>query len=204
MKIELTDALLNAIDYRLVDLHTALPAIVQKYYPDTQVADVQPAIKKKYNLGGEEQILDMPVITGVPVVFPSAKNSCLVFPIEQGDSVLLVFSERSMERWLSSGGVTEGGINRKFDLTDAIAIVGLHSFNNPNVVDANTLTLQHKQAKIKLTNSNKISIGNEQLELLDWLNRLVTEIKAITVDGSPIENIAAFTDLQTELSGLKV
>jgi len=203
MRMQLSDALLNAIDFRLVDIHTAIPGIVQSYDPATQQAEVQVAIKKTYGIAGEDVVLDAPVITSVPVVFPSTKNSFLIFPVEQGDSVLLVFSERSLERWLSAGGVVEGGINRKFDLTDAIAIVGLHAFNEPITADSASLTLQHKSAAIKLTDDSKVSIGNDQLELLDWLDRLVTEIKAITVDGNPIENIAAFATLQTELGNLK-
>jgi len=203
MKVELTDALLNAIDFRLEDLHTNLPGIVQKYYPATQTADIQPAIKKKYLIDGEIQILDNPVITNVPIAWQGGGNSSLTFNLEPGDAVLLCYCERSLERWLSAGGTTENGINRKFDIKDAIAIPRIKTLNNPLSQESGVTAWKNSQLGIKLYNNNKLWIGNDQVELLDWLDRLVDEIKSITVEGKPIDNIAAFTTLQTELSELK-
>lgn len=204
MKLTLEDTIKNIADIRIANIHTSIPAIIQTYDASKQKASVIPAIKKTYLKNGKKITEPMPVITNVPVCFLRSKHSSMTFPLEQGDEGLIVFCERSLERWLASGGVTENGDPRKYDLKDAVFYPGLEDFAAGTVTEGESLAIKHYNAKILLTKENKIAIGNESLELLDWLHRLVTEIKAITVGGQPIDNIAAFTTLQNELGNLKV
>jgi len=205
MKQSLSDILQNAVDAMTSALHTSIPAIIEAYDKTSQKASVQPAIQKKFKFpDGIEQNLQPPVITDVPVIFPSGRYSSLTFPLEKGDGVQLLFCERAIERWLASGGVTENGVPRRYDLKDAVAIPGIRPFNAETITAGTSLALKHHKAKIIMTEDSKIQIGNNSIELLTWLDDLVQKIEGITVEGKPIDNIADFVTLRNELSKLRV
>jgi len=113
-----------AVDNALNETHTCLPAIIESFDATTQTAKVNPSIRRiVYN--GDKIVI--PPIINVPVVFPSSGGYSITFPVAAGDEVLLVFSERSIDMWLQSGGVQDPLDRRKHDYSDAIAIIGLHS-----------------------------------------------------------------------------
>ena len=103
-------------------LHTSVPGIIQSYDPEGPTVEVKPAMKKRYVDG---TILEYPTIVSVPVVFPRTARFQMTFPLEKGDGVLLVFSERSIEAWMKSGKASTPSNTTKFSLTDGIAIPGL-------------------------------------------------------------------------------
>lgn len=117
----------NAISDRLLDVHTALPARIERYDASRQMADVKPLIQANSLLeSGAVEAEPLPVICDVPVVFPGAGGFRLTFPVKEGDYVLLVFAEASMDTWLEVGGDPDPRDYRRHHLADAIAIVGLH------------------------------------------------------------------------------
>lgn len=169
----------QAIQYNLLGIHTALPGQIESYDYSQQKADVKPLIKRNYKDG---EVTALPVITSVPVIWPRAGNASLTFPLNKGDGVLLVFSERSMDTWLSIGSDAVPGDPRKFDLSDAIAIPGLYPFCTSGLAENNAdVLLRHGEAKFKLDSSAKIAIGNDSQELLDLLDQLLTALIQTTV-----------------------
>lgn len=121
--------LLNRLAVRIgVDTRVALPATVQSYDASMQTVDVKPLLRDQLeNEDGELDELSLPVINAVPVVFPGAGGFRLTFPIAAGDTVLLVFSDRSIDEWQDLGTETTPQDVRRHALSDAIAIPGLHS-----------------------------------------------------------------------------
>lgn len=113
-------------------MHTAIPGIVSKYDSTKPSVEVQPVVKKVYY---NNQEVSFPVIVSVPVVFPRTNRFHLSFPIEQGDMVLIVFSERSIEEFLQTNKESTPTNTRKFSLTDAIAIPGLFGFNKGSRIE---------------------------------------------------------------------
>lgn len=161
----LAQVILEAIESRLVDLHTAIPGIVDSYDAATQTASVKPCIKRKYSDGS---IVDLPVINKVPVVIPSGGGFFASFPIQKNDSVLLVFSERSLEYWKETGGVVNPGDPRKFHIADAFAIPG--GLAKPSVftnTDPEKLVIGHKDgnAEIHADKNGPVSIKASELIL---------------------------------------
>lgn len=73
----MTDAMRQAIQFQLYDVHTALPGQVISYDYSTQKASIQPCLKKSY-LDGTTQ--EMPILNNVPVIFPKAGGASLTFP----------------------------------------------------------------------------------------------------------------------------
>lgn len=116
----------------LADTRVSIPARVERYDSAKQLVDVKPLLKESYRAeNGEEIIESLPVITNVPVVFPGAGGFRLTFPVAVGDTVLLVFADRSIDSWLDQGGEASPLDERRHHLKDAIAIPGLHPNNAP-------------------------------------------------------------------------
>jgi len=149
-------------------VNTCLPGRIETYNVPDQRASVKPLLKKVY-IQGEVQAL--PIITNVPIVFPRTKKSGITFPLVRGDGVLLVFSQRALERWKSSGEDTEPGDPRKFDLSDGIAIPGLFSFKQPNLASNNNdLEIHHEDQKVTIKKNSDIELGTGLL-----LSKLVND-----------------------------
>jgi hypothetical protein len=107
-------------------LCVACPGVVTAYDPATRLASVQPQLRKPVTLeDGSTATETPPVVPHVPVVMPSAGGFSATFPIAPGDSVLLVFSDRSIDTWLDKGDVVDPGAAHMHDLADAIAFPGL-------------------------------------------------------------------------------
>lgn len=127
----LQDLLTRFRESLLADLHTSLPGKVVKYDPSTQKADVQPLIKERYaDENGAMQARELPVIPAVPVQFPGAGGYRITFPVNVGDTGLIVFSEASLDKWLVSGGTVDPADDRRHDLTDAVFLPGLRDFGH--------------------------------------------------------------------------
>ena len=193
-ELNTADLLNKAMDNKLAGIHTCLPGKIEKYDPATCKADVKPLLRKRW-FGGTA--LSMPVIANVPVVFPRAGSAALTFPISVGDGVLLIFAERSLDKWLSDGGEVTPDDPRKFDLSDAIAIPGLYPFSESNPDTAGEkLVLQYGGGKLVIDSSGKVALGNSAEELLDLIDDLITLISTAAVVVDPNTGIGAVTAAQ--------
>ena len=116
----------SALDARLGDVHVAIPARVESYDSGSNRISAQPLIRRGViNEDGERVAERLPIITEVPVIFPGSGGIRIKFPISTGDNVLLIFSESSLDKWLSRGGDVDPLDDRRNSLSDAIAIPGL-------------------------------------------------------------------------------
>lgn len=204
-KTDFPDVLRGFIDARLADIHTCLPGRIEKYDHTKQKASVKPLIKKQYRDG---EVQSLPVIVNVPVVWPRSGGASLTFPVQAGDGVLLLFTERAMERWLSSGGEAVPGDPRKFDLSDAIAIPGLVPFTEGSLSENNEdVLLVHNDAKLKIDASGKLALGNSQAELLDIVDQLLQLLidsrTATSIGLQPLTVVPQITQLRNTLNSIK-
>ena len=156
------------IDNRLKELHTALPGIIQSFDPELQTVSVQPAIKRIFKSISEDSQdtipMELPILINVPILYPRGGGFSLTFPISVGDECLLLFSERSIDRWHIFGGTNEPGAKRFHSLSDAIAIVGLSSVPNkiPNYDDQNVvLRKDDESAYVRIGVDSDIDIYTE-------------------------------------------
>jgi len=129
MRSTLNDVLNKSFHSNMHNIYTVLPGKIETYDAIKKKASVKPMIKKNVR----NDIISYPIITDVPVIFPSSRDSAIIFSISKGDGCLLLFSCESMENFLSStlSNDVEPGDNRKFSLTDAICLPGLYTFSNP-------------------------------------------------------------------------
>lgn len=139
----LSEVIRLGIQRELANLHTALPGMVEAYDPETRLARVKPLLRRLY--AGEDQAVDLPVISNVPVLHPRTANAQVSLPISAGDCVLLIFCERSIDRWLEIGGTVDPEDPAMHALNDAVAIPGLFPKGRP-------LVLNGEQTSVEISN----------------------------------------------------
>jgi len=186
---DFSDIISGAIRSVISGMHTCLPGKIESYDYTTQKANVLPLLRDVY---GDGQEINMPVIIDVPIIFPAIGSVGLTFPVSPGDGVLLVFAERSIDKWLSLGGVVTPDDPRRFDLSDAIAIVGLNPFTETSQADNNDdVTLQNGTAKLKLQSGGKVALGNSTNELLALIEDLIDEISGLITTAPATVSVAS-------------
>lgn len=200
----LAQTLQDAIDKKLVEVHTAMPGSIVSYNSALQTATIQPNLKRKFADGSIE---DLPLINNVPILWPRTRTTWVHFPLVKDDQVTLFFMERSVDTWKTSGGQTNPDDVRRHALTDAFAYPGGYPISQPMVLtEPNALQLAHGVARVnvqdtgetaikagpgmtmKVTPTGKISFKNEvsTAELLDKLITWVDNIASNTTVATGI------------------
>ncbi len=143
------------------ELFTCLPGSISKVLDaKKRKIAVKPGIIKNY-LSGEE--LELPIVENVPLVVMGNDRYTVAIPFDKGDNVLLVFSQRALDIWLSKGKTVLPGDTRKFSINDAFAISGLHSFADviPLLENNTDFGLIKENSKVIIDDSDNIIIKNE-------------------------------------------
>jgi len=118
------EALRLAMDSRLAQVWTSIPAIVTAVNLGAMTISAQPAIQGKVEDAlGNVTNTNLPLLINVPICFPSAGGFTLTFPIAAGDEVLVVFGSRCIDSWWQSGGVGVAMEDRMHDLSDGFAVL---------------------------------------------------------------------------------
>lgn len=155
----LEELIQQAIDDNLCEVNTSIPAIVQSYDAATQTVSVKIALKKKYDTG---EIVERPVITDIPVLFPKGKKFSFTWPIFKDDDGQLIFSQRSTEVWKNNAGVVDPADARKFSLSDAFFLpAGSRDVSVIPGVDATKTRLVNDKSILELDETGNILIKND-------------------------------------------
>lgn len=138
-------ALVALIRGEMLDVNTCIEAVIVSY--GGGVASVRPIGKKRFADG---DVLDYPVIDGVPVRWPtfSGGSAGVKGPVTAGDKCLLVFSQQAID------GTDD---QRRFDLNDAYAVMcdGSQSSQGGNNAD---MVMYFGSAYIALTPSGQLMV----------------------------------------------
>lgn len=112
----------NAMDKRLEDLHSVMPARIESYDAQKLTVTVKPLIKLVTTVAGKRRVESRPVLTDIPVAFPGGLGVHIDWPLHRGDLVLLLVSEASLDVFKRDGNEVDPLDERRHDLSDAIAI----------------------------------------------------------------------------------
>jgi hypothetical protein len=167
------------------DLHVALPCRVESYDATTQRVSVQPVLKRSFtDEEGERQVERLPVISNCPVQFPQGGGYRLTFPVAVGDTGMLLFSEASLDVWLSEGGEVDPVDDRRFDLSDGVFLPGVRSFANAlSDASADHMTMGKEGGLQIHIDGASINIGSN--------------------NGAELEAVALYETLRAELEDLR-
>ena len=174
VNISLSDVIESHLKGFKGTIFTSEPARVLQYNPSTQKADVQPLVNFLFSNG---TVREKPTIYSVPIVFPSSNKSAFTFPIAVGDTVLLMYSQSSLDPLLAQTAVDTLTPFEKstHNYNEAIAIPGFFSFpraiNDPLkhtlVHDTDDLVLAHNigtakenEIRLKADGTVRISAGS--------------------------------------------
>jgi hypothetical protein len=154
------------------DMRVSCPGEVVRYDHKKQLIDVRPVFKRRYKDGKVEE---PPIIYNVPVMFPRAGESFVALPMAKGHSVTLVFSDRSLEKWLSSGKVHDPEDTRMHHMSDAMAIPGGYSFNNAVKLHNNKdIIIRNKNLEARIKPNGKIQVLNGKHELIKVMDEWIS------------------------------
>lgn len=118
-----------------------------------QTVDVQILHKRvKEDTYTERVLREYPPLLQVPFIVLGGGSSSLTFPISVGDNCLLLFCDFEIDRWWESGEAQPSNYDRKHDISDAFAIIGIHS-----MVDL--LQGYNQYVQLKYSNNSSIIIG---------------------------------------------
>lgn len=157
---DLADAIRTHIDAVLVQMNVCLPAKIEKYYPETQYADVQIQLKQKYEDG---TLVARPIVPNVPVKWARGRAGKIRihFGLEKGDDVTLIFSQRSLDNWKTQGGLQDPNDRRKFHLSDAFALVGGSAEPDKFPVnDPESIEIVNESGVIQVKKDGTLNLGN--------------------------------------------
>jgi hypothetical protein len=171
----------QAIENRLLDVHTALIAKVESYDAEKQLANVSPVLKRRVRgMDGGWVGEQLPVLCDVPVLFPRAGGFFISFPIQPGDFVQLVFNEVDIEEWLDETTPTIAH-SQRFTTQGAVAIPGIFSQSKTLTGAHKTNFVAGKDGGLQIhIDGDKIRLGSEKAdEALAIASRVEAELQKI-------------------------
>jgi hypothetical protein len=135
-----TRAALEGLQSRI---YTSLPCkvVAPGYDANTQTVTVQSTIKGRLQQRGDNgkitwKDVSMPIMTHVPVEFPTGGGMSLTFPIKLGMEGVVHFQSRAIDNWWANGGeqpqLTPNGVGslRQHSLSDGVFRPGARSKPN--------------------------------------------------------------------------
>jgi hypothetical protein len=122
-ELPLDQALAAVFSGLMAGTHTAIPAEIVSFDGAAKTIKAQPVLQRLYEYKTKAE--NLPVIEDIPVVFPGSGDFWLTFEPKKGSYALLIVAERSLEIWLNQGGIVDPQQERRFDLSDSIAICGV-------------------------------------------------------------------------------
>ncbi|MCA9507907.1 MAG: hypothetical protein KC505_05750 [Myxococcales bacterium] len=110
----------QAIENRLLELHTAMVGRIERYDAVTQTADIQPVLKNSVKSE------PLPLLCDIPVLFPRAGDFFISLPLKKGDFVQVLFNELSIDEFFTESPPVID-CSERFTLQGAVAFPGLFS-----------------------------------------------------------------------------
>jgi hypothetical protein len=153
---------------------TKLTAQVTINYKKTNFTDDENGVRVP-------QYLDYPILIDCPVVVLQGGDGALTFPIAPNDECLVLFNDRCIDTWFSSGQVVPLPSFQLHSMSDGIVLVGLRNAKRPlpQAYDADRTVLRKGTTLVALGES-KIEVANATLNLNTLLQNLATQLQTLT------------------------
>lgn len=136
-----------------------------------QTATVQIQVLRQLN----DKQMAYPLLTDCPVFFNTGGNAALTMPIADGDTCLVLFNDRDLDNWFTSGSNVMPNSTRSHDLSDGLVIVGFR--NLANVLSDYSSTdpeLRNADGRFGIGTNGKISLRNSSGSFLTAMDTLFT------------------------------
>lgn len=142
-------------------IHTSYPATIVDVsnLTSNQTITVQPLIHIEYEDG---QLVRLPIIYDVPVLFPAGDECLMSFPLKVGGVVGLVFVKNSLEEFLESNDPTfyTPVDRRSFSLSDCFALPSLFTKRDNLSPHPDNLEIKFKDILFSLRPDGTVVLTN--------------------------------------------
>lgn len=129
--VDLSDVISSAVETALQGVWTALPGRVEAYDAERQTARIQLAVRNVHvGEDGERVRENIAPLPSVPVIHLGGGGFRTVYPVQAGDTALVIFASRAIGPWLASGDIVDPDAEHHHDLSDGVAIVGLRDLRH--------------------------------------------------------------------------
>ena len=189
----------NLVTDALQGVHTCIPGKIDSFDADKCLAVVTPT--GQFKTPGDE-LMDYPQVNDVPVyVLQYAGQKCTIaFPIKEKDECLLFFSEQQLDRFRDGA---DAKCDLRFDLTNAIALVGLFAQANGVVKDAcddEAIIIDHSG---KSDGNSRVTIKKDEqiCEVGDDAKVTITENKIVSQLGEKSTFTITKTEQECDVNG---
>lgn len=182
-------SLTELIDYCFSSFSNALNCIkigeIVSFDKTKQTANIRILHKQKddyYYINSK--LIEYPLLQEVPCVIMGGGTSYVSHPISAGDQCVLLFSDYMIDYWQNTGEARQSDIDRRHDISDAIAIVGLKAL--PKAIQAYSDFLDlHYSDNSSIIVGDKITLNNALVEASGSMNvtGTLTAASVIPQDG---------------------
>ena len=175
---ELTDLIRNIKDDIFRSLNCIKIGSIETFDQTKKTATIKLLFKRAIN----DKTISYPVLVDCPVFTLQGGGGSLKMPIAAGDTCLVLFADRNIDNWYSTGSEAAPGNQRCHDISDGIAIVGLNSLvsNLANYDDNVNLTIPATKKFVVSGGAVAEILGNAALALLTELNAQITTYNSHT------------------------
>lgn len=105
----------------------------------------------------QPMLVDYPILIDCPCVVLGGGPTSLTFPIAKGDECLILFNDRDIDNWFSSGQLGPVATPRLHSMSDALILVGVRS--SPKALAG------YDTARAVLKNgTTKIGVGEDKIQ----------------------------------------
>lgn len=167
---KMTDVLAELKEDIIKTINCVKVCTIESYDPATQRATVVVNIKQVVGQN-PDVLVDFPLLVDVPAYVPGGGGAHISHPITKGDTGIVVFNDRDIEKYLETGGPKKPNTFRKHDLNDGLVIVGFRHNQNALTGISNeqvevywnaSVNMQWKSGEIVATSPLFVHNGNTE------------------------------------------
>ena len=130
-----------------------------------QTASVQIAVLRLLP-GGETT--PYPILTNCPVFVLSGGDTAITMPIAAGDTCLVLFNDRDLDIWATTGNTSVPNSGRFHDLSDGLVLVGFrHALNPISGYSTTEVALRKAGFKISIGANGYITLSGNATITID-------------------------------------
>ena len=170
---------------------------IEIFNPVTVTATV--SLNMKASVAGSVE--EYPLLVDVPVFVLGGGDRVVTLPINPGDTCLVLFNDRDIDLWFSTGSAAVPNSPRIHDLSDGLALIGFRSSANP-VSNYSSEDVEIRNAESKIAVGELLLLKNSVTDLLSVLQLgalAMASLNGVKVGGDASAQIATFN---SELSVL--
>lgn len=156
------------------------------YYPDSCTVDVQPVVQRQIPTDDDDTLVAEPIpqVTNVPVLFPQGGGFRITWPINPGDTVLLVplmLSHTAWRQGMANGDIADQG---KHHIANCIAIPSMVPDVSASPADPTSLVIEGTDIRIGGADATDFAALSSKVDT--ELQNLATSLTTGIAGGNPV------------------